>query len=221
MGKGQRIFREKATLLGQLPLIVGVIIVYALFHIFLVHGYEEIFAIWWIQSAYNFLHNSPALLWKITPGEYPFLFTTSWLGDTLMFSVAIFFNLLIGSAIKFLFFKERPAPQTYSNRFQKIDASSFPSIHTANGFTISFFGVALCLHMFQYTFVFNKLFRLSLGALWFLVYITVGLSRIVLKKHYPIDVLVWTILSMACIWLTLSLFLTFWGLQAQILSGGM
>lgn len=220
MGKGQRLFREKVTLLGQLPWIVVVIVVYALFHILLVHWYEEMFDMSRITSAYTFLHNSDFLLGKITPGQFPFLFTTSWLWDTLMLWVAILLNLIFGSLIKFFFFKERPAPQTYTNWFEKIDASSFPSIHTANGFTISFFGVALCLHMFQYAFVFNKVIWLIFGAVWFLVYIAVWLSRIVLKKHYPIDVLVGTILSMVSIALTIILFLSFFSGQAQILSGG-
>jgi membrane-associated phospholipid phosphatase len=52
------------------------------------------------------------------------------------FAISLFAGLLMsygaGSILKLLFYKPRPIPQIFHNRLQKIDASSFPSVHTAN-----------------------------------------------------------------------------------------
>ncbi len=80
-----------------------------------------------------------------------------------------------GSIIKFFFFKKRPNQQSFSNFLEKIDAGSFPSIHTAR-----FVVVALLV---------NSLFNSVISSLIALILIgLVAMSRILLKKHYFTDV---------------------------------
>ena len=85
-------------------------------------------------------------------------------------------NDIICGAIKFAYPKERPIPMPRNTFFQKYLAGSFPSVHTAR---ISAFSIAI---ISSYT---NKLFIL----IAFFAIISVGYSRIYLKKHYFIDVL--------------------------------
>ena len=79
-------------------------------------------------------------------------------------------------AIKVIFYKDRPKKEKYSNIIEKISASSFPSSHSARSL-----------------FVFLLIFSL-LGGIerLFLVCIpmAVGFSRVLIKKHYVIDVVV-------------------------------
>ena len=62
--------------------------------------------------------------------------------------------MLIGVTVRFFYFKERPKKRKHSNFLEKIDAASFPSLHSAritalfiiiqelmNNLTTAFFGV--------------------------------------------------------------------------------
>lgn len=98
--------------------------------------------------------------------------------------ISLFWQLLFGLLftgfvvviIRKIYPKQRPAPQTYSNEIEKIDASSFPSWHTAR---VTY----LCL---SFSFFFNKTF---LSVIFILLTITTAYSRIYLKKHDWIDLL--------------------------------
>jgi membrane-associated phospholipid phosphatase len=90
--------------------------------------------------------------------------------------ISLIVIMFIGMGIKALYFKERPKKQEYFSRLEKIDASSFPSIHSAR---IS--ALALILSMY-----FNKtLFTIFLT----IVAICVMYSRIYLKKHRFVDII--------------------------------
>lgn len=96
-------------------------------------------------------------------------------------------NEIICSLIKFFFFKNRPNYESWTNWYEKIQASSFPSIHAARfgvfvGFTINQSPVFL--------YGFNLKFFILV-----LFFILVSYSRIILKKHYFIDVLVGAVLG--------------------------
>lgn len=82
---------------------------------------------------------------------------------------------LIALPMKFLFFKERPLKRKYKKLWEKLEASSFPSVHSARSFLIA--GV-----LFFRLPVLAGLFIFALAAV-------VCYSRIYLKKHYMIDVL--------------------------------
>ncbi len=107
----------------------------------------------------------------------------------LLFSLAVLIlEDAIGSIIKLLFFKPRPIPQKFTNIIQKIDAGSFPSIHSARSFSLFlisciFIGLPYCL-MF--------------AAFWILI----ALSRIYLNKHFWIDILGGMLLSSSIVFLT-------------------
>lgn len=90
--------------------------------------------------------------------------------------LALLINEVVGSLIKLFFHKPRPTGQEYSNAIEKIDAGSFPSLHSSR-ITV----VYLTLFWHSDLLVFQILFLLVIPI--------VGLSRIFLKKHYLTDVL--------------------------------
>jgi len=89
--------------------------------------------------------------------------------------IALAINETLGSLIKYLFHKPRPTGQKYSNALEKIDAGSFPSLHSSRIAV-----VYLTLFWHAELLVFNVLFLL--------VIVIVGCSRVFLRKHYWSDV---------------------------------
>jgi undecaprenyl-diphosphatase len=81
----------------------------------------------------------------------------------------------VGALIKVVFHRTRPNNQRFSNIFEKIDSGSFPSIHAARVMLVA-------LVVFHF---FSSPIALLLLAL---LVILVGVSRIVLDKHYFSDV---------------------------------
>lgn len=78
--------------------------------------------------------------------------------------------------IRLFYFKNRPRKETYNNTLEKIDASSFPSVHSARA-------VFLAL-------TFSKLSDTTAASiLLFTIAGAVCYSRIAIKKHYLIDVI--------------------------------
>ncbi|BDS13581.1 phosphatase PAP2 family protein [Aureispira anguillae] len=88
-------------------------------------------------------------------------------------------NEFICSAIKYLWHKPRPNGQQYKNGFEKIDAGSFPSIHSSR---ISFVYLSLgYIHYMAENFLLMPTFIVVIAV--------VGYSRIFLKKHFFVDVM--------------------------------
>ena len=98
------------------------------------------------------------------------------LNFTIKLIVIIILTEILGGAIKILYPKERPMPMKNKTIIQKYRAGSFPSIHSARITALSA-GLA--------TLYSNKLFIVIM----ILLVISVGYSRIYLKKHYAIDVI--------------------------------
>lgn len=101
------------------------------------------------------------------------------LGNYLLFfnlSVGLMFCYLLTALIRIIYFKNRPNKQNHSNIIEKIDASSFPSLHSMR---IAFLGVLISL----------TLQNIFLSFLFFTTIIGVMISRVTLKKHYLVDVL--------------------------------
>ena len=84
---------------------------------------------------------------------------------------------LITAIIRMFYFKNRPKKLNHSNFLEKLDASSFPSIHAARA-TLLFILFSLI-----------NLEKLFLIAIMFLLLLSVYYSRIYLKKHDIIDIL--------------------------------
>jgi undecaprenyl-diphosphatase len=78
--------------------------------------------------------------------------------------------------IRLIFFESRPQAEEYKNIFEKISASSFPSLHASR---------IIFLLLFLINF-FNNAF----SVIFFLSGITILIlySRIYLKRHHPMDV---------------------------------
>lgn len=90
-----------------------------------------------------------------------------------------FFNEIACSAIKYFWHKPRPNGQKFKNGFEKIDAGSFPSIHSSR---IAF--VYLSLSYIQY-----MAGNLLIVPVFLIVILVVGYSRVFLKKHFLVDVM--------------------------------
>jgi membrane-associated phospholipid phosphatase len=179
----EKTFRRITTRFGQLPLLVLVILAYALSS-FVLHQSSLVdrninmaFDLMQIYQYANVHNNNILALLQRRPGA------------TVLLCVALFCSYLFGSLVKLCYYKPRPNEQAYKNLFQKIDASSFPSVHTSNSFIVAFFGV--------YSWLTNNSFLYA--ALWFLFFAIISLSRIALKKHHPIDILAGVIFGMCIV----------------------
>lgn len=105
----------------------------------------------------------------------------------ILLMVAILMSYCGGSVIKLLFYKPRPIPYIFKNWIEKIDASSFPSIHTSNATVI---GLIRSWWWHQSIVAGSDRFiivPILVGVVG--ICAAIALSRIELKKHYPIDVL--------------------------------
>ncbi len=171
-------FRKNITKLWQLPYIGLVILCIAM--IGAMHGSINTIP----EQVYNWF-TIPQVIYS----------GTFWISDTVLLCTAIFASFFFGSIIKFLYYKPRPEAQKYNNRWQKIDASSFPSIHTANSLILAFFGLMASGGLvIQNAPIWQQIIvQVVLPLFWILFYLTISYSRVVLKKHYWIDLLGGTI----------------------------
>lgn len=101
-----------------------------------------------------------------------------------IFIFGFLFSYLIAALIRMFYFKVRPKKENYTGFISKIDASSFPSIHTTNS---SFIAIVLSNYL-------NNIYATFL--LIVLVFI-VAYSRIYLKRHYYVDILAGMIIGIS------------------------
>ena len=128
------------------------------------------------------LHFLP-LLWKIGIA-YKEIWDNPY---AVLLSVAILMSYAGGSIIKLMFYKPRPIPYVFRNWMEKIDASSFPSIHTSNATVV---GLIWSWWGHQSIVAWSDRFviiSIMVGVVG--ICAAIALSRIELKKHFPIDVL--------------------------------
>lgn len=102
-------------------------------------------------------------------------------------------NEILCSLIKIIFPKKRPDGQPYSNLLEKIDAGSFPSLHTSR-ITITYLSL----------FFLNDV--LILKILYCLVIAFVAYSRIQLKRHFLLDVVAGFIIGIIMAFIGLQFF---------------
>lgn len=111
---------------------------------------------------------------------YLFLVAFMYLLNYKNFAIILFYSLIvsyiISLSIRAIYFKDRPKKQKYNNWIDKLDASSFPSMHTMR--------IAILFVMF------TKFFgRYDIGSLFLAMTIIVAISRSVVKKHFWTDII--------------------------------
>jgi len=111
---------------------------------------------------------------------YLFLIASFFILDYTAMSVRLTIGLFLAyaltSSIRFIFFKQRPDKQKFKGLAQKIDASSFPSLHAMR---------ASCLSVLLILFFSNFWITvISIAAA-----VCVALVRVVQKRHFASDVI--------------------------------
>lgn len=96
------------------------------------------------------------------------------------------------SIVRLMFFRVRPDRQKYHNWLSKIDAGSFPSMHSMRAGTLA---VLLAAFFADY----------AVGTLLVLGVLAVVFTRVALRRHYWIDVLAGLVLSAPIAWLAMFL----------------
>ncbi len=86
----------------------------------------------------------------------------------------------VTSLIRIIHFRRRPDNETYGNFIEKVDASSFPSLHAMRA------GVLATILSFWFS---------QLAIIFALCAIAVAASRVVTRRHYVSDVVVGLILG--------------------------
>ena len=117
--------------------------------------------------------------------------------------VNMFVCYLIGSFIKFLYYKDRPEPRQYANWRKKIDASSFPSVHTAQATVVLAYALLLANLLILSGIKYAQLIAAVLALCGFSFYALIARSRLILKKHFLIDVVFGTILGVVAVIFTM------------------
>ena len=155
------------------------------------------------------LHFFP--LWTKIGLYYPHILDDPY---AILLLVAILMSYSGGSIIKFFYYKPRPIPYIFHHWLDKINASSFPSIHTSNA-TI----VALMRTWWWHQSIIagaDKFMVIPVIMIIVMVCVSIGLSRIELQKHYPSDVLFGIMFGMIIIGLLWLLYSYGWFLRWYI-----
>jgi membrane-associated phospholipid phosphatase len=103
-----------------------------------------------------------------------------------LFFIQLMLIYSITFIIRMFYFKERPKKMEFNNILEKLDASSFPSVLAAR---------ATSLFIFSAIHFYDKYLIMVFACLFWII---VCYSRIYLKKHDIIDVLVGVILGALC-----------------------
>ena len=93
---------------------------------------------------------------------------------------SLFFTLGVAALTKLFFYQDRPIPMPADTFWEKLNAGTFPSMHTIVVTVIAMvvFWGTVELGFPQYIFL-----------AYMIVVVAIALSRVALKKHYPTDVL--------------------------------
>lgn len=126
----------------------------------------------------NYLNHISALGSKEVTILIPIFF---FLIDEINLAIKLLLGLIIiyiiGIIIRLIYFKERPNKKPRNNLIQKIDANSFPSMHSSRS-------TFLILMLIQY---FN--FEIKITLFFSIIYITILYARIHKKRHDYKDLL--------------------------------
>jgi len=98
--------------------------------------------------------------------------------------IAVIIGYAITSLLRIAFFKQRPNKEKYTNFIEKVDAGSFPSLHSMRA---AFLGVIL-INFFQNSLVSALLIACIAG---------IGTARVMEKRHYAADVIAGVIIGIS------------------------
>jgi len=101
-------------------------------------------------------------------------------------------NEVICSAIKYYYFQPRPQTMPYSNWLEKIEAGSFPSIHSSRWSVFAFF-------------VLLQGYTTVAASVLLVLMLVVGWTRFVLRKHYWRDIVAGWIIGFLFAWVASAL----------------
>lgn len=104
--------------------------------------------------------------------------------------ICLVLSYCLTMSIRFLFFRQRPDKESFRGFAQKIDASSFPSLHSMR---------SSCLAVLLMIFFSN---------IWVSVIMTLGavgvaVVRVVQKRHFPSDVIAGLIFGVVIAWIAI------------------
>lgn len=106
--------------------------------------------------------------------------------------IAFIISYAIVSLIRLIFFRKRPKKQKYKSWITKIDAGSFPSIHSARAAILAF--------------VLWTIFpQILVKVLLVLSVLAVIVTRVMLKRHYIGDVVGGVVLGLLVAWATVAI----------------
>lgn len=145
-------------------------------------------------------------LWRLVTwlGEFPLiavwplaLYALSWSRQmATMLVIGIIASYSLWGFVKLIYHKPRPNGKTYTNWIEKINAWSMPSVHTSNMMVVFVIGLYRTLrHSYRPN---SMKFLLIIGL--FGIVVAVMISRIELKYHHAVDVLVGI-----CFWIVVAL----------------
>lgn len=112
-----------------------------------------------------------------------FFFLVGKTNLTIKLLVGLIILYIIVNISRLIYFKERPKKQPYNNLLEKLDASSFPSMHASRA-------------SFLFFVLYNNTKELYLITLFFIIFLLVSYSRIYLKKHHTLDVVAGIIIGL-------------------------
>jgi len=97
--------------------------------------------------------------------------------------LGIFLSHVITELIRLIYYKDRPQPRKHNSLLERIDASSFPSLHSVRAMV--FFVIS----------VFNL--RSTIAIIILMIYLfSIFFSRHYLKKHFFIDIFIGAIIGL-------------------------
>jgi len=102
-------------------------------------------------------------------------------------AVGLFLAYVLTSSIRFVFFRQRPDKQKFKSVAQKIDASSFPSLHAMR---------ASCLAILLILFFNNFWFTV----ISIIAAVCVALVRVIQKRHFASDVIAGLVFGVFVAW---------------------
>jgi membrane-associated phospholipid phosphatase len=116
--------------------------------------------------------------------------------DLLMFKilfVGCIITFIVTILVRALYFKDRPEKQNHKNWLERIDASSFPSLHAARAIFLAL------VFIFKFQHLYTSL-------LFIFIAILVILSRAILKKHDWLDLSAGAFLGLLTYWIITLIF---------------